>query len=279
MFDIVENGFNRVGNAAENALEKSVNLVFEDPIAPFKVFVYGKINNIQKFFGNILLGDDASKILLDPDMKPEKILEGLLQLSQSFAKIFENPEFQKVFDEWLTNYATALDKGITMAKPKFTAVTDKVTGVITDSTKKIGDAVGSSLTNIIGAVLKSIPVVGAVFNGAELAKKVAGKIIAICEPAVSKGGLAAFTLANMGMNQVNKTKCKVTELKNKIEPIMKKIQGTAGSSTQAGGSLVQAGGSYNSKKATRRVQRLLQQFTRRRMINTNYAKQISKFRK
>ena len=282
MFDVIENGFNRIGNAAGNALEKSATMVLQDPIAPFKVFFYGKINSFQKLFAGILLGPNSSQILLDPNMDPGKILEAMLKMSQSFTKIFDHPLFQKIFNEWLTNYALLFDKGVNLVLPKVTGVTEKITGVVVDSTKRVGDAIGSSLNNIIGAILKSIPFVGAIFNVGELAKKIAGKIMALCEPIVSKGGLAAFALVNMGAKQYNNVKCQLDNLSKKVEPIISQINGQGSKAEQTGGGFYDHQ-YYKRKraiKATRRVQRLLSQFTRRRQIKpTNYAKQLSKLRK
>lgn len=283
MFDVIENGFNRIGNAAGNALEKSATMVLQDPIAPFKVFFYGKINSFQKLFAGILLGPNSSQILLDPNMDPGKLLEAMLKMSQSFTKIFDHPLFQKIFNEWLTNYASLFDKGVNLVLPKVTGVTEKITGVVVDTTKKLGDAIGSSLTNIIGSILKSIPFVGIIFNVGELAKKIAGKIMALCEPIVSKGGLATFALANIGVKQYNKVKCQLDNLSKKVEPIISQINGQGSKAEQSGGGFYDDHQYYKRKraiKATRRVQRLLSQFTRRRQIKpTNYAKQLSKLRK
>ena len=276
----IANGLNNIGNAAENALEKSATLVFENPFAPFEVFFYGKIKNFQLFFANLLLGANGKDILLDPNMSPEKILKAMLKLSESFTKIFDHPMFQEIFNKWLTNYAAALDKGINIAMVPLTGVTDKLTGIVTDTSKKIGDAIGSTLTNIIDSILKSIPIVGAVFNVGSLAKKIAGKIMSVCEPFVAKGGLAVGTLANIGYDQYNKAKCQVNSLKKKIDPILKSINSTTGASQTGGGF---AGMSIEKRrkkmhKATKRVQRMLLKFTRRQNKPTNYEKRLLKFR-
>jgi len=276
----IANGLNNIGNAAENALEKSATMVFENPFAPFEVFFYGKIKNFQLFFANILLGAKGKEILLDPNMSPEKILQAMLKLSESFTKIFDHPMFQKIFNKWLTNYAAVLDKGINMAMVPLTGVTDKLTGIVTDTTKRVGDAIGASLTNIIDSILKSIPFVGVVFNVGSLAKKIAGKIMAICEPFIAKGGLAVSTVANIGYNEYNKAKCQVNSLKKKIDPILKTINSAAGTN-QAGGSFSEMSIERKRKKmhkATKRVQRMLLKFTRRQNKPTNYAKRLLKFR-
>ena len=276
----IANGLNNIGNAAENALEKSATLVFENPFAPFEVFFYGKIKNFQLFFANILLGANGKEILLDPNMSPEKILAAMLKLSESFNKIFDHPMFQEIFNKWLMNYAAVLDKGINIAMVPLTGVTDKLTGIVTDTTKKVGDAIGASLTNIIDSILKSSPFVGVVFNVGSLAKKIAGKLMAICEPFIAKGGLAVSTVANIGYNEYNKAKCHVNTLKKKIDPILKTINSATGSG--------QTGGTFNEMsierkrkkmhKATKRVQRMLSKFTRRQNKTTNYAKRLLKFR-
>jgi hypothetical protein len=271
IFTAITNGISSVGNAFENTAEK----VIENPFAPFQMFFANTSGRLSEFFAGIL----GVKGLMKDGAESKEILQAMLNMSSAFGKIFDDPEFQTTFNAWLQNHATSLDKAVNIAIPKFRGVTDKLTGVVTETTKKFGDALGSTLTNVISAILKSIPVVGAVFNIAALAKQIGTKIISICEPLISKGGLSILSMANMAAKGIAKTKCAVSELTEKVEPILKNIQGThkAGPIQTGGRDVIRK--RKHAAKATQRVERLLKQFTRRQTKEPNYAKQLSKLRK
>jgi hypothetical protein len=231
--------------------------------APFHILVTSKMKDMQDFIADKLFGQDFRVKLKDPNMKPEKIMEDLLSNSKGFQKLVDSPIFQTIFNKWLNNYADAIDKAIDLGKVPIDRVTDKLTGVVTDTSKKIGNALTNSLTEVIIAALKSVPFVGIAVNIATTAKLIAAKLVSICEPAIAKGGFVVAKVANTGLDQYKKAECQVKNLQAKLAPLMG--QGT---------SPVQAGGGQDArqkiKKATRRVQRLLRLFTRKHGRAPNY---------
>jgi hypothetical protein len=232
---------------------------------------------MQDFIADKLFGEDFKVKLRDPNMKPEKILESLLTNSEGFKKIVDSPIFQKIFKDWLNNYAKAIDKAIDLGKVPIDRVTDKLTGVVTNTSKKIGEALTGSLTEVITAALKSIPFVGIAVNIAAVAKTIAVKLVALCEPAFSKGGWVVAKIANTGMDQFKKADCQVKSLQAKLDPLLNSSK-TGGDTEQSNSGAEQSnsgaeqsggggGGHYQVRKkirkATRRVQRLLRLFTRK----------------
>ena len=249
----IAGSIDKIGNSFGNATDKAANMVFANPLAPFEIAYRSSMKKLQDIFAGIVLGVDAPKILADPNMNPDKLLADMLKNSAAFKKIVDTPNFQAIFNKWLQEYAAALDKTIELGRPVINKVTDKLTGIVTTTSNRIGDALTKSLTNIITSALKSIPFVGIFVNIASLASKIADQIMAICEPILSKGGFVAATAINAADIQVNKAKCKVKELTYKIKPLLK----------QAGG----GGGANNKRKkidrATKRLKWMLNRFTRR----------------
>ena len=252
----IAGSIDKIGNSFGNATDKAANMVFANPLAPFEIAYRSSMKKLQDIFAGIVLGVDAPKILADPNMNPDKLLADMLKNSAAFKKIVDTPNFQAIFNKWLQEYAAALDKTIELGRPTINKVTDKLTGIVTDTSNRIGDALTKSLTNIITSALRSIPFLGAAVNIVALASKIADQIMAICEPILSKGGFVAATAINAADIQVNEAKCKVNELKKKIDPLLNSI-------SQAGG----GGGANNKRKkidrATKRLKWMLNRFTRR----------------
>ena len=286
IFNSVANGMDRVAKSAENMSVKIANLAVDDDglpniLAPFKIVVLSTMKKIQSMFGSMVFGSDKwAKILADPNMNSEKIVDDMAKASEAFSRIVDSPAFKKIFNKWLMGYAAAMDKVIQMGKPKIDGVTNKLTGMIDDTSKKIGKAFTDSLANVIGAALKSIPGVGIIFNAADLAHKMATKIVSVCEPPISKGGVSLITIANAGLDQVKNAQCKGEELINKLSAIM------PGSGKQSGGGGVQSGGggryriklTHNNRKkiirATKRVKFMLGKFTKKYGAHLNYAAKL-----
>ena len=279
IFNSVANGMDRVAKSAENMSVKIANLAVDDDglpniLAPFKIVVLSTMKKIQSMFGSMVFGSEKwAKILADPNMKSEKIVDDMAKASEAFSRIVDSPAFKKIFNKWLMGYAAAMDKVIQMGKPKIDGVTNKLTGMIDDTSKRIGKAFTDSLANVIGAALKSIPGVGVIFNAADLAHKMAAKIVSVCEPPISKGGVSLITIANAGLDQVKNAQCKGEELINKLSAIM------PGSGKQSGG-----GGRYRMKlthnnrkkiiRATKRVKFMLGKFTKKYGAHLNYAAKL-----
>jgi hypothetical protein len=270
---IIENRIQSIGNAAAEATDKLTRLAQDDDgfpniMAPFHILFTTKLKTMQDFIADKLFGEDFKVKLRDPNMKPEKILESLLTNSEGFKKIVDSPIFQKIFQDWLNNYAKAIDKAIDLGKVPIDRVTDKLTGVVTNTSKKIGEALTGSLTEVITAALKSIPFVGIAVNIAAVAKTIAVKLVALCEPAISKGGWVVAKVANTGMDQIKKADCQFKSLQAKLGPLLNSSK-TGGDTEQSGGGAEQSGGGGHYqvrkkiRKATRRVQRLLRLFTRK----------------
>lgn len=279
VFNAVANGMDRVGTSAKKMTENIAGMAVDDDgfpniFAPFKIVILSTMKNIQGMFGNMVFGADKwAKILADPNMKTDKIVDDMSKASEAFNRIVDSPAFQKIFNKWLMGYAEAMDKLIQMGKPKIDGVTNKLTGIVTDTSNKIGAAFTKSLTNIIGAALKSIPGVGIVFNVAELAHKMAAKIVSVCEPAVTKGGVSMISIANAGVDQVKNAQCKVEELTKSLAHLFP---------AQKGGEYRMKmthryNNRYNRKKimrATKRVKVMLGKFTKKHGAALNYASKL-----
>ena len=264
----VEGFFNRIATAAGNAVDKVTEMTFTDPLIPFKMAIYSVAKQFLGIPGQIVGLTPAQ--LADPNMKPDKLLEDILIMSAAYKKILDAPKFDIIFNKWLANYAEVIDKTIQKGKPKIDAVGDQVAKIVSDNSKKVGDAITKSLNDLIAAGLKAIPGVGAVVSAAGFAKAFGEKLLAICAPPVSKGGEVALKITNTAVNQFNNAKCKLDELKAKLAPLLKVAQAGGGS-----------GGVNNRKKmhkTTKRVQRLLKRFTRRHKKPTNYGKRLSQLR-
>jgi len=270
--------FDRAAASLQKLTNEAAKLVdgddgLPDIFAPFKIVVLSSMKRIQGMFGNMVFGAEKwAKIQADPNMKSDKIVDDMSKASEAFNRIVDSPAFQRIFNKWLMGYAEAMDKVIQMGKPKIDGVTNKLTGIVDDTSAKIGKAFTNSLTTIIGAALKSIPFVGVVFNVADVAHKMAAKIVSVCEPAVSKGGVSLVTIANAGLDQVKNAKCRVEDLTNKLSAIM-----PSSSSKQSGGSTYKNRFVANKKKimrATKRLLYMLKNKTKKHPIKINYAAKL-----
>jgi hypothetical protein len=251
----IAGSIDKIGNSLGNATDKAANMVFANPLAPFEIAYYSSLKKLQDIFAGIVLGVDAPTILADPNMNADKLLADMLRNSAAFKKIVDTPDFKEIFDKWLQNYAAFLDKTIELGRPTINKVNDKLTGIVTDTSNKVGEALTKTLTNIITSALRSIPFLGAAVNIVALASKIAERIMSICEPILSKGGFAAATMINTADKQLNKAKCEGKKLMTQIAPLLK----------QAGG----GGGANNKRKkidrATKRLKWMLNRFTRRKI--------------
>jgi hypothetical protein len=276
--DAIVGVFDKIGASFENMAGKAANLTmdedgFPDIFAPFRIVYLSAMKDLQGLVAKIALGKDAPSILADPNMNPDKILEDMKNISESYKKIVDSPKFKSIFNKWITNYAEVIDKTIQQGKPQIDGVTKQLTGIIDETSNKVGDALSNSLQNIVKAVIKSVPGVGAVYSIAELLKKTGEKLLNVCEPAVTKGGVAAFTVANTTVDQLKKASCKLDELKENLAPL---LQGS-----QTGGNRTCRNGLNNRKKiikATRRLKHMLSKFTKKHKVKINYGSRMNKTR-
>jgi hypothetical protein len=278
VIDVVLGKMDQAAESAINLRSKIIDIALDDDgfpnvLAPFQIVYLSTIKKIQGLFGNMVFGkENWPKILADPNMDTGKLTADMLQASTAFKNVVDSPGFQNIFKEWLSNYADSLDKAIQMGKPKIDGVTNKLTGMIDDTSNKLGAAFTDSLSNVIGAALKSIPGVGVIFNVGELASKMAASLISVCEPIISKGGLSLITLANAGVKQAKNADCKVKELTDKLASLM------PGSKQHGGFGRTHKHRFDNRKKimqATKRVKYMLHRFTKRPQLKLDYA---SKYR-
>ena len=273
--EAVAGAFDRIGNSAENMANKVAGLTmdddgFPDIFAPFRIVYLSAVKDIQGIAGRLALGKNAPQILADPNMKPEKLLQDMLNTSESYKKIVDSPAFKAIFDKWIQNFAEVLDKTIERGRPKIEGVRNKLTGIIDETSAKVGNALTNSLFNVISAAIKSIPGVGAVVNVAALLKQTGAKVAGICEPPISKGGLAMAQIVNTAVSQATKAQCKVEELTKSLAHLLPAQKG--------GGHRVKMTHRFNNKKkiirATKRVKLMLGKFTKKHRASLNYANKL-----
>ena len=278
MFDSIAEGFNKIGKSAEYMKNNVTGMVLDDEgwpdfLAPFKIVAYSAVKDVQDRIGNFALGDKWHETLNDPKLKPDELLADILKTSDSYKKLIDNPKFQDIFKEWIDNYAGVLDEAIELGRPAIKGVEDKATEVINDTSKRIGDALTKSLSEIVSSAVKAVPVVGIPANAAFMTKTIGENLQKVCEPALTKGGIAAAEVINTAVKYGEQAKCELDNLKKKMSPLLEK--------SQNGGSC--SGMSVERKrkninKATKRLKRMLSRFTRRRTKPINYAKYINKAR-
>ena len=272
IFNAIAGGFEKVGNSAEKMTEKIAGLAMDEDglpnvFAPFQIIYLMTVKKIQGLIGSLVFGADWEKKLSDPNMKPDKLMDDMLKNSASFQRLVDRPAFKGIFDKWIGNYAEALDKAIELARPKLDKVTNKLTGIVDQTGKKIGESFTGSLVNIIGAALKSIPGVGVIFNVATLAKQLAAKIITVCEPMLTKGGFAVIGAANAGADRIEDLKCRIEDLKKKLGPLL-----------QSGGYNITRKNNDNKKKIMRATKHIKHMLGNRNRNNSNKNKQTKKHR-
>ena len=287
--DNVANSFNKMGEAAANGmLDKETGL--PKIFLPFEYAFAKTFNDVQTNIGNSLFGEKEWKAMLDdPNLDMEEPLKNVLKTSELLKKISNDDKVKEIFNKWILSYADIIDNAIRVGKVPIERVQAQLTGIIDDTSNKIGNSITNSLSNVISSALKSIPVVGIIFNASDVAMKIAGKIMTICEPSVSKGGFALAQLWNTATNQKNQAKCKINEIKNKIVPIFDKFKkaenkaaeaagGAKVSNAKVGGAKVGGGAKVSIKrqikKTTKRVHRLFRLLTRKHMRTPNYNRHI-----
>jgi len=244
---------------------------FPNIFGPFEV-LYAKIMiDLQKMLNKMILGENAEKILAELKMHdPKKLLDELMNMSKKYLDISKSKEFQNIFKEWLTDYVEVVMNGLNIAKEPIDKVKKEVIKIIEGLGNDLGKSLQEALSNVITLGLAAIPGVGTVIDIAYAGERIGKKIIEACEPPISKGAGIVLPYANKINKGIDNTKCRLNQLSKKLEPLMKL--------SQAGGGM--SGGEKRRKinKATKRLQRMLSRFTRKRDLKTNYSKYINKTR-
>jgi hypothetical protein len=281
----IASAFDKIGNSAENMANKVAGLTmdddgFPDIFAPFRIVYLSAVRDIQGLVAKIALGIDAPTILADPNMNPDKILQDILNTSDSYKKIVDSPAFKKMFEEWIQNYAKVLDKTIELGRPKIDGVTNKLTGIIDETSAKVGNALTNSLMNVITGALKAVPGVGAVVSIAEFLKKTGTKVGEVCEPPVTKGGLVVATVANAAANQLKNAECQIENLKKKLAPLLQSSQAGGFNRNINNNNINRKTMNHRKKitRATKRIKHMLGKFTKKRHSKLNYTARLNKLR-
>ena len=248
---------------------------------PFEVLYAIVIIKIQNVINKVVLGENADQILGDPKMDPKGLLDQLLKNSEKYKLAANSKEFQNIFKDWLTNYVEAVMLALNVAQEPIDRVKDKIISMVTTAGNQIGNSVQTALSSVITLGLAAIPGVGLVIDAAYTGERVGKKIMEACAKPVEAVAGSILPTANKINKGIDYTKCRINELTESLAPLMKSSQAGGG----CGGDICYSGGADSkakrkrAMKATRRVQRLLGQFTRRRVMETNYAKRLSKLRK
>ena len=241
---------------------------YPNMFGPLEVLYAVVVIKIQNIINKIVLGENADKILSDPTMDPKGLLEKLLKNSEKYKLAANSKEFNAIFKDWLTNYVESVLLALNVAQEPLDRVKDKIVSMVDEAGNKIGTSVQSALSNIIISAIGAVPIVGTIIDVAIAGENIGKKILDACEKPIEEGAGLILPYANKINRGIDYTKCKVNELSDKLAPLM--------NSSQAGGAIEKK--RKNILKTTRRVQKLLSRFTRRRGQHINYAKRLSKLR-
>ena len=245
-----------------------------------RVYALGAMK-IQSGINTLILGPDGNKIMVDPNTTSEVLLKKLEANSVNFKKMISDEQFQAIFKKWMINYTSAFAETLELARPQLDELKGMIGEIVDDVANKVGATLGKGLTDVIKSAIGEIPGAGGIADLVISVAQIGQNIVNACLPVVTKGAGIVLPPANMINRKIAETKNELECLAKKVEPIMKKIEAATQITKQSGGVTKQSGGAAVKKKiqqSTRRVQRMLRHFTRRKTKPLNYAKQLSKFR-
>ena len=305
---LIPNLIENTGNALSMAIDKVSNSTqklfdefsgdipgYPNIIPPLEhAYALGAMR-IQSGINTIILGPDGNKIMIDPNTTTEALLKLMEANSVNFKKLVSDDQFKAIFKKWMINYTSAFAETLELARPQLDELKAMIGEVVDEVSDKVGASLGKALTDVIKSAIGAIPGAGAVADLLISISQVGQNIVNACLPVVTKGAGIILPPANMINRKIAETKNKLECLAKKVEPIMKKLEAatqitkqsggitkqSGGITKQSGGVTKQSGGAAVKKKiqqSTRRVQRMLRHFTRRKTKPLNYAKQLSKFR-
>ena len=291
---LIPNLIENTGNALSMAIDKVSNSTqklfdefsgdipgYPNIIPPLEhAYALGAMR-IQSGINTIILGPDGNKIMIDPNTTTEALLKLMEANSVNFKKLVSDDQFKAIFKKWMINYTSAFAETLELARPQLDELKAMIGEVVDEVSDKVGASLGKALTDVIKSAIGAIPGAGAVADLLISISQVGQNIVNACLPVVTKGAGIILPPANMINRKIAETKNKLECLAKKVEPIMKKLEAATQITKQSGGVTKQSGGAAVKKKiqqSTRRVQRMLRHFTRRKTKPLNYAKQLSKFR-
>jgi hypothetical protein len=312
---LIPNLVENTGNAVSLAIDKVSNSMqklfdefngdipgYPNIIPPLEhAYALGAMR-IQSGINTIILGPDGNKIMIDPNTTTEALLKLMEANSVNFKKLVSDDQFKAIFKKWMINYTSAFAETLELARPQLDELKGMIGEVVDEVSDKVGASLGKALTDVIKSAIGAIPGAGAVADLIISISQIGQNIVNACLPVVTKGAGIILPPMNMINRKVEETKNKLECLAKKVEPIMKKLEAatqitkqsggitkqsggitkqSGGITKQSGGITKQSGGAAVKKKiqqSTRRVQRMLRHFTRRKTKPLNYAKQLSKFR-
>ena len=282
--NFLPNLINQSGDAASNSINKitdSIKKLFDqfngqdipgypNIIPPLETLYASAMMKIQGSINKALLGQDGNKIMADPNTKPKALLQKLEASSINFKKMVSDEQFQEIFKKWMINYTSAFAESLELAKPQLDQLKAMMEGVIGDISKKLGTTLGKALFDVVKSAIGEIPLAGGVLDLIISIIQMGENIVKSCLPIVSKGAGAVLPPLNMMNKKYVETMNDVNCLMKKIDPIMKKMEGQKGGGIQVDKKI---------QRATKRVQYMLKQFTRRKKNRpVNYAKRLLKLR-
>jgi hypothetical protein len=232
-------------------------------VEPFKKAYLMLKNKLYTIVNRIALGSEWEKIVNDPALKNDILQAKVLKNSRIVKLITEDAEFKKHFEKWSNEYADALVNSLNVAQPAIDKMTGKAQSIIMDTSSKLGNTIGDSLTNTIKTAIAAVPIVGAVVDAAITIGKVGNQILETCEPVISKGAGVVLPIVNAIDYQYEETMCKGKKLLKPIKSAVERVEKKMAASPAAGGGKLHHTRkhlNYKIKKATRRVQHLLKNF-------------------
>jgi hypothetical protein len=234
-------------------------------LGPLEVLYAIVILNMQNVINKIILGGDANKILADPNMSSQKLLNRLLKTSQKYKSVIYDSEFRTVFKEWVNNYVTALMTTLEIAQPAIDRVNQKMKEIIEATGDNIGKTLIHALVNVVRSAASNVPVVGGVVSLVLSADQMGKEIIDLCAPQLIKGAGILFPAIDGINQQIDVAKCHANKLVEQVKPILAKID------TQQGG-----GALRKINKTTHRINDMLMRFKGKKNTKHNYTRRLGK---
>lgn len=279
---VLPNMIDKIGNSTAGAFDNvsiSIKNLFDqvsgqeikgypDIFGPFEVAYAIIILKIQNIINQIALGKDADKILADPNIKSDELLDKMIRISKRYKDVVQQAEFRHVFGEWMKNYVDALLKTLDIAQPEIDRINQRLKDIIEGMGDNIGKSITHSLVNVISAIVSNIPVVGGVWSVLLSADELGQEIINGCRPLTKAAGSTAYVIDGVN-NQIGKTKCKVNELAKKIEPILSKMTPQTGGGIRKRNALEK-----KINNTTRRINYMLTRFKCKNKSKPNYTRRI-----
>lgn len=180
----------------------------------------------------------------------QHMLEDINGISTKLMALMTDQRVLKLVGDMSDKYFKGLTKILDAAQPSFDKLVNKMTGMINKVQTRIGDAIGTTGSNVTKSVISVIPGIGGVISLIVSMGELSNKLIKTCTPIVEFGGRLAHPINKVG-DEVDNLRCQWRELKAKVKPIMDELDNlttTKADKKQKGGKLSKASTPSKKKK-------------------------------